>query len=253
MNEHIYYHFWCLENAEIPYGKDIISDGENIYYHSRKSNDHKFLRLYRYLKTSRATKDYEQFTFELLNIYLNINYNEMNKNCIHDNALIWIHHTIDILSEFKEDYTFLTENAGKFVEDFKPKDKMNVKSEKNGVLHNRLLSTNDKFFSNFITVNVNIGTSKKNSTVGNSTPQKGSFSQKVTSAALLEMLKLLNAGPNKYDYTKICKLISALTGNSYNSIYNDIQNISKFTNYHTKEINDIIQIFNDLGIDIKLK
>lgn len=247
MNEHIYYHFWCLENAEIPYGKDIISDGENIYYHSRKSNDHEFFRLYRYLKTSSATKDYEQFTFELLNIYLNINYNEMNKNCIHDNALIWIHHTIDILSEFKEDYKFLTEKAGKFLSDFTPNEKIHVKTQENGVIRNRFLNRNDKFFANLVTVNININGILSESininpianTNNNEVETEESINLRIKVYLMIEILKKIGVTCNEKKVKDINELISIITGNSKNTIKKYVNENALTTKTHGTHINKI--------------
>jgi len=250
MNEHIYYHFWCLENAEIPYGKDIISDGETVYYHDRRSNDRDFIKQYRDLKSKKESLQHEQFVFDLLGFYLTINYNESNKNSNYENALIWVHHTATLLSEHKEEYLFLNDKVGKFLENFELKDKLFVKSQANNVFSNKLLGLKDKFFTNFITVNVNL-TAPKNSKYSNNNEIIG-LSQKVATVTILELFKHYKMGTAQNDLTKICRFISAITGNSYNSIHNDAQKGIKLKKSHDQEINDINKIFNDLNINITL-
>lgn len=57
-------------------------------------------------------------------------------------------------------------------------------------------------------------------------PQKGNSdvaSIKVRTVVILEILKQIQLGTAHNDLTKICKLVAFLTGNSYNSIYNEAQ------------------------------
>jgi hypothetical protein len=75
---------------------------------------------------------------------------------------------------------------------------------------------------------------------------------KVRSAVILEMLKLLQLGTAHNDLTKICKLISFLTGNSYNSIYNELQKGVFFSNYHKKQIDEANKILAELNASISI-
>ena len=75
---------------------------------------------------------------------------------------------------------------------------------------------------------------------------------KVRAVAILELLKKMNAGTAHNDMSKISKLIAFLTGNSYNHIYNEMRKGITFTNYHTKDINEINQIFSELSIPITI-
>ena len=265
MNEHIYFHFWCLENAEIPYGKEKNYDGEKINYHSRRSNDHDFIRLYRMIKISSKSSKHEVFTFELLGIYLNINYYKENENSNYDNALVWVHHTVEIFSEFAEEYSFLTDNVGKFLENFTPKDKLRVKYEKNGVLYNRLLSLKNKFFANFITVNINFNARATNSEtkkeiennqneeildlIPNSNNSATQYTLRIKVVAILVLLKMLKKGKGYNDYSKIANFISFLTGQNQKYINNKTGSMFKLTDAQNKEINDLNKLFKDLDID----
>ena len=65
---------------------------------------------------------------------------------------------------------------------------------------------------------------------------------------ILELLKKLQLGTAHNDLTKICKLIAFLTGNSYNSIYNELQKGVFFSNYHKKEIDEANKILAELNI-----
>lgn len=65
---------------------------------------------------------------------------------------------------------------------------------------------------------------------------------KVRSVVILEMLKQMQLGTAHNDLTKICKLIAFLTGNSYNSIYNEVQKGVCFSNFHTKQIDEVNKI-----------
>ena len=76
---------------------------------------------------------------------------------------------------------------------------------------------------------------------------------KVKSVAILELLKKMNAGTAHNDMSKISKLIAFLTGNSYNHIYNEMRKGISLTNYHTKDINEINQIFTELNLPITIQ
>jgi hypothetical protein len=68
----------------------------------------------------------------------------------------------------------------------------------------------------------------------------------------LETLKQLQLGTAHNDLSKICKLISFLTGNSYNSIYNELQKGVFFSNYHKKQIDEANKIIAELNASISI-
>ena len=79
-----------------------------------------------------------------------------------------------------------------------------------------------------------------------------SASIKVKAVAITEMLKQIHLGTANNDLTKICRLISFLTGNSYNSIYNEMQKGIEFTKFHKKQIEEINKIFSELNASISI-
>jgi len=52
--------------------------------------------------------------------------------------------------------------------------------------------------------------------------------------------------------SKISKLIAFLTGNGHTRIYSELRKGITFTNYHTKDINEINNIFSELNIPITI-
>ena len=77
-------------------------------------------------------------------------------------------------------------------------------------------------------------------------------SVKVRSVIILEMLKQMQLGAAHNDLTKICKLIAFVTGNSYNSIYNEMQKGVYFSNFHGKQIDEANKIFKELNASISI-
>ena len=75
---------------------------------------------------------------------------------------------------------------------------------------------------------------------------------KVRSVIILELLKNMQLGAAHNDLTKICKLIAFLTGNSYNSIYNEIQKGVFFSKYHSKQIDEANKILAELNASIAI-
>ena len=73
---------------------------------------------------------------------------------------------------------------------------------------------------------------------------------KVRSVVILEMLKQMQLGTAHNDLTKICKLIAFLTGNSYNSIYNELQKGVYFSKFHSKQIDAANKILEELNASI---
>jgi len=82
------------------------------------------------------------------------------------------------------------------------------------------------------------------------TPEKDNTevaSIKVRSVVMLELLKKTQLGTAHNDLTKICKLIAFVTGNSYNSIYNELQKGICFTKFHGKQIDEANSILKELN------
>lgn len=62
----------------------------------------------------------------------------------------------------------------------------------------------------------------------------------------------MQLGTAHNDLTKICKLIAFLTGNSYNNIYNETQKGIYFTDFHTKQIDEVNKILEELNASISI-
>ena len=75
---------------------------------------------------------------------------------------------------------------------------------------------------------------------------------KLRSVIILQILKKMQAGTAHNDLTKICKLIAFLTGNSYNSIYNELQKGVYFSNFHSKQVDEANKILSELNITISI-
>jgi hypothetical protein len=75
---------------------------------------------------------------------------------------------------------------------------------------------------------------------------------KVRSVVLLELLKQMQLGTAQNDLTKICKLIAFLTGNSYNSIYNELQKSVYFSKTHSHHIDEANKLLAELNTSISI-
>ena len=75
---------------------------------------------------------------------------------------------------------------------------------------------------------------------------------KVRSVVILEMMKKMQLGTAHNDLSKICKLIAFLTGNSYKSIYNEIQKGVYFSNFHGRQIDEANKILAELNTSISI-
>lgn len=75
---------------------------------------------------------------------------------------------------------------------------------------------------------------------------------KVRSVVILEMLKQMQLGKAHNDLSKICKLIAFLTGNSYNSIYNELQKGVLFSKTHSQHIDEANKILSELNASISI-
>jgi hypothetical protein len=87
------------------------------------------------------------------------------------------------------------------------------------------------------------------------TPEKDNpdvASIKVRSVVILELLRKMQLGAAHNDLTKICKLIAFLTGNSYRSIYNELQKGVCFSNFHGKQIDEVNKILEELNASISI-
>ena len=79
-------------------------------------------------------------------------------------------------------------------------------------------------------------------------------SMKVTTDAMVEMLKSLNVKKgNNADATKISELISCITGYSANTIRQRLSNTEELTKSHKLEVDKMNQLFKELNLDITLK
>jgi hypothetical protein len=75
---------------------------------------------------------------------------------------------------------------------------------------------------------------------------------KVRSVVILEMLKQMQLGTAQNDLSKICKLIAFLTGNSYNSIYNELQKGVYFSKTHSRHIDEANKLLTELNALISI-
>lgn len=83
--------------------------------------------------------------------------------------------------------------------------------------------------------------------------KKDGASIKISSIIITELLRMIDKGKSSNDLTSICRLISFLTGKSYQKIYNEVQKGYTLTNYHEKEIEQANKILSDLNIKISIK
>jgi len=75
---------------------------------------------------------------------------------------------------------------------------------------------------------------------------------KVRSVVILELLRNMHLGPAQNDLTKICKLLAFLTGNSFKSIYNEMQKGISFSKFHSQQIAEANEIFKELNASISI-
>jgi len=75
---------------------------------------------------------------------------------------------------------------------------------------------------------------------------------KVRSVVILELLRYIQLGPAQNDLSKICKLTAFLTGNSYNSIYNEMQKGICFSKFHNKQIDEANKILEEINASISI-
>ena len=75
---------------------------------------------------------------------------------------------------------------------------------------------------------------------------------KVRSVVVLELLRKMQLGTAQNDLSKICRLTAFLTGNSYNTIYNEMQKGINFSKFHSKQIDEANKIFEELNASISI-
>jgi hypothetical protein len=75
---------------------------------------------------------------------------------------------------------------------------------------------------------------------------------KVRVVVFSEVLKISQISTANHDLTTISQLISFVTGNSYKSIYTDLQKGINFTKHHTKHINQANEILIKLNPSITI-
>ena len=242
MENQLFYHLWSLENSKLPF--DINKD----FCRLTEANDKKFIRAFVSQSRNNNSIIRDKFILELLNIYMNILYDEKHPELIKSYAIDWITHTLNILIKtgvsFDFNYLRILDLS---INGFQPSNEIKVlKLDESNTPKWMSLNRNDRFFTRFITINISVSrTNTPNVNVA-----KKSFSHKVKTVAVFELLKLLNKGKAYNDLSKICLLVSILTGQSEKPIYNDSQKGIKFDKYHKQEIDDINQIFRDLDINI---
>jgi len=83
--------------------------------------------------------------------------------------------------------------------------------------------------------------------------QTNQTSVKVRAVVIMELLKKLQLGTAHNDLSKICKLISLITGNSFAGIYKDFRTGIEFKKYHIDEITQANKILQDINSQIQLK
>ncbi len=76
---------------------------------------------------------------------------------------------------------------------------------------------------------------------------------KIKIVVIMEMLKKMNCGKDVNDLSAICRLVTLLTGKSYDNIYNEAQKGITFTNYHNEYIEKANQILSSLNTNISIK
>ncbi|MFZ4799520.1 MAG: hypothetical protein ACOYMA_18630 [Bacteroidia bacterium] len=256
MEKHLYYHFWMLKDTEMPF------DIEKEYCYLQDANDKKFIANYM------VSREYLSYLFEnehlpeLLNIYLNVIYDENHPENIKTKAIDWISHTIEILLEADIFFNFINlKILEHIVKDFKPSNKINIlKLDEKKIPQRMSLDRSDPFFTLFITVSFNIDFKKHKAQekIEDEVDDEIKYAPKiridynVRTALLILILKKINITRNEKDVTKICRLISMLTGQSYNSLYQDLIAGIQLLDKNKKSITEMNSILNDLDIDFKL-
>lgn len=266
MENHLFYHFWLLKKSEIPF------DIEKDYCYLGVANDKKYIEDYM------VNQKYLKYLFEndplseLLNVYLNVLYDENHPEDIKNKAIDWISHTIKILLEADIFYNFINlKILEHIVKDFKPSNEIDIlKLDENKTPKLITLDRNDPFLQQIITVNININTPNNievnlNENTHEKTQENlqnkeeneivdyNGVPMKVKALAIMELLEKLNIKRMDYNNTQICHLIAYLTGNSYDYIYNNVDKNMTLNNRYRNHIKDINQIFKDLGVAITMK
>jgi len=270
MENKLFYHFWSLGCEASPF------DTNKGYSYLTEANDKKFIENLFAIPELIGTGKFRFYILELLNIYMNVLFDENQPSNKIINCYEWIDHTLKLFeyndrrNDRRNDRIryFVSTLIYPFITNFKPSTKISVLMEEGNFQIMKSLNRSDPFFFQFTTttINININTPLNSPInipinipfdnpidtrkVTNSNTKKVGYSQKVKTVAIIELLKLLNISTAKNDLTKICRLIAVLTGDSYDSIHNDKQKGIKFDKNHIQEITDINQKFNELNIKV---
>jgi len=226
-----------------------------------EANDKKFIDEYVAYREHAEIGRHEEYTIELLRIYLNVLYDKNDKINSSGNGYIWIRHTRDILQKAGENIKFL--NNRKFdpiIFGFNPTNNINVLMMQDNLPKMMSLDRSDTFFTRFITININIDIKKHKAQekIEDEVDDEIKYDPKiridykVRTALLILLLKKINITRNEKDVTKICRLISMLTGQSFNSLYQDLIAGIQLMDKNKKSITEMNSILNDLDIDFKL-
>ncbi|MEI8204735.1 MAG: hypothetical protein WCH34_17075 [Bacteroidota bacterium] len=262
MENLLYYHFWMLKDAEIPF------DIEKEYCYLQEANDKKFIANYF------VSREYLKYLFEnnyfaeLLTVYLNVSYDENHPEDIKSKAIDWISHTIEILLEADIFYNFINlKILEHIVKDFKPTNKINVlRLDENKIPQWMSLDRSDPFLKQIV-VNISIGNPSSNIVVNVSEEKQENLDDEVEDRKLdkkneflkiqifiiRELLKKLGVTINNQKVKDVNGLTAILTGGSIDTIAKYARGQISFTKKTHKEavdrVNPILQNLN-LGITL---
>jgi len=229
MSEQIFYHFWSTTYEMAPF------DLNQSYSYSTRANDERFLKQFvDYRKY--GGQSYLEYTFDLLELYLDVLYDNNDPDKLKKDALYWIEHTESILKESNEDFNFLHDNKiVKIIDNFKPNTYIKVNIIDKSTSKTKSFLRTDPFFNQFGAENKPV----KNEEIELDNIEK--IPTKIKMIVIFEILKQLEKGKAYNDVTKMCRLVSFLTGASEKKIINYSMKRFRFTNYHNEHIDNINQ------------
>ena len=149
MENQLFYHLWSLENSKLPF--DINKD----FCRLTEANDKKFIRAFVSQSRNNNSIIRDKFILELLNIYMNILYDEKHPELIKGYAIDWITHTLNILTKAGVSFDFhYLRILDLSINGFQPSTEINIlKLDDNNTPQWMSFNRNDKFFTRFITIN----------------------------------------------------------------------------------------------------
>lgn len=248
MNEPLFYHFWSLTSDSSPF--DLNAD----YSTSTVENDKMFIQEFCDFRDYVKFNSHEEYALKLFKIFLDINYDtnfENSKLLNLLNAIAWILHTQEVLLDNGIDAEFLSNSSfNKEVEVFKPSILLTISTEQDGKKGKQQYDRSDTIFKN-LRIQEQIEDNLLDTVPVRNNKAK-QFTMKTKVVAILVLLKKLNAGKGKKDYTKISELISLLTGLDAKYISNNTGSQFKLTDAQDDEIPILNEIFKNLGIDFSV-